>query len=62
LHVELILASSRTLVELGVIQRRLGIVAPLIAENGAVVSFPPRWRGGRATRREVLVLGQPPRA
>lgn len=59
MHVELILASSRTLVELGVIQRRLGIVAPLIAENGAVASFPPRWRGGRATRREVLVLGQP---
>ena len=56
---ELILASSRTLVELGAIQRRLGIVAPLIAENGAVVSFPPRWRGGRAARREVIVLGQP---
>lgn len=58
-HAELILASSRTLVELGAIQRRLGLVAPLIAENGAVVSFPPRWRGGRASRREVIVLGQP---
>ncbi|HEY5544693.1 MAG TPA: HAD hydrolase family protein [Gemmatimonadaceae bacterium] len=58
-HVELILASSRTLVELGVLQRRLGVVAPLIAENGAVVSFPLRWRGGRAARREIVVLGQP---
>jgi len=58
-HVELILASSRTLVELGVIQRRLGVVAPLIAENGAVVSFPPRWRGARAARREIVVLGLP---
>jgi mannosyl-3-phosphoglycerate phosphatase len=58
-HVELILASSRTLVELGVIQRRLGVVAPLIAENGAVVSLPPRWRGSRSTHREILVLGQP---
>ena len=56
-RVELILASSRTLVELGAIQRRLGIVAPLIAENGAVVSFPPRWRRGSNTRREILVLG-----
>ena len=54
---ELILASSRTLVELGVIQRRLGVVAPMIAENGAVVSFPPRWRGGSSTRAEMLVLG-----
>jgi len=56
-HVELILASSRTLVELDDIQNRLGVVAPLIAENGAVVSFPARWRGGRATRRQVQVLG-----
>jgi mannosyl-3-phosphoglycerate phosphatase len=54
---ELILASSRTLVELAVIQRRLGVVAPMIAENGAVVSFPPRWRGGSSTRTEVQVLG-----
>jgi predicted mannosyl-3-phosphoglycerate phosphatase (HAD superfamily) len=58
-HVELILASSRTLVELGAIQSRLGVVAPLIAENGAVVSFPPRWRGARTTRREIIVLGKP---
>jgi mannosyl-3-phosphoglycerate phosphatase len=56
-HVELILASSRTLVELAVIQRRLGVRAALIAENGAVVSFPAGWRGGPAGR-EVLVLGE----
>ena len=57
-HAELILASSRTLVELGDIQRRLGIVAPLIGENGAVASFPPGWRGGQTRRREVLALGE----
>ena len=57
-HAELILASSRTLVELGDIQRRLGIVAPLIGENGAVASFPPGWRGGRTRRREILALGE----
>ena len=57
-HAELILASSRTLVELADVQRRLGIVAPLIAENGAVVSFPPHWRGGTSSRREVLVFGE----
>lgn len=55
-HAELILASSRTLVELAAIQRRLGITAPLIAENGAVISFPPRWRGGDQGR-ETIVLG-----
>lgn len=54
---ELILASSRTLVELGQVQRRLGIVAPLIAENGAVVSFPARWRGSLSNRRDIVVLG-----
>ena len=43
-HAELILASSRTLVELGDIQRRLGIVAALIGENGAVVSFDLNFR------------------
>jgi predicted mannosyl-3-phosphoglycerate phosphatase (HAD superfamily) len=57
-HAELILASSRTLVELRDIQRRLGIVAALIGENGAVVSLPPGWRGGQTTRREVLALGE----
>jgi predicted mannosyl-3-phosphoglycerate phosphatase (HAD superfamily) len=55
--VELILASSRTLVELGPVQRRLGITSPMIAENGAVVSFPPRWRGSLDTKRQVVVLG-----
>lgn len=55
--VELILASSRTLVELAQVQKRLGIVAPLIAENGAIVSFPARWRGSLSRRREVVVLG-----
>jgi len=55
--VELILSSSRTMVELAAIQKRLGLDAPIIAENGAVVAFPPRWRGSRSARREVLVLG-----
>jgi len=45
--VELILASSRTLVELARIQRRIGLVAALVAENGAVVGLPPGWRGRR---------------
>ena len=54
---ELILASSRTLVELGDIQRRLEVKGPLIAENGAVVYVPPRWRGGGSSRRELLTLG-----
>ena len=57
-HAELVLASSRTLVELRDIQHRLGIVGPLIGENGAVASFPPGWRGGKAERREVFVLGE----
>jgi mannosyl-3-phosphoglycerate phosphatase len=57
--VELILASSRTLVELGSVQRRLKIDAPLIAENGAVISFPPRWRGSLDTKRQLVVLGDP---
>ena len=59
-HVELILASSRTLAELGAIQRRLGISGPMIGENGAVVSFPARWRGTPSTRREIVVLGDRP--
>lgn len=46
--VELILTSSRTLVELARIQRRLGLVAALVAENGAVVGLPPGWRHSRA--------------
>ena len=56
-HAELILASSRTLVELGEVQKRLGLDGALIAENGAVMSFPPRWRGKGTRRRETLVLG-----
>ena len=56
-NIELILASSRTLAELAVIQRRLGVSGPMIAENGAVVSFPARWRGMATTRREVVILG-----
>lgn len=56
-RIELILSSSRTLVELGDIQRRLQVKGPLIAENGAVVYIPPRWRGGKSARRELLVLG-----
>jgi predicted mannosyl-3-phosphoglycerate phosphatase (HAD superfamily) len=56
-RVELILASSRTLAELGQIQQRLRIVAPVIAENGAVVSFPPRWRGSLDTKQQTVVLG-----
>jgi predicted mannosyl-3-phosphoglycerate phosphatase (HAD superfamily) len=57
-HVELVLASSRTLVELADVQRRLGVSGALIAENGAVMSYPPRWRGKGARSREVLVLGE----
>lgn len=66
-RLELILASSRTLVELARIQRRIGLVAALVAENGAVVGLPPRWRrsrpaplmrfGGRDL--QVLPLGEP---
>lgn len=56
-HVELILASSRTLVELGAIQRRLGIGGAMIAENGAAVAFPPHWRGSRNEHVETVVLG-----
>ncbi|HEX6316662.1 MAG TPA: HAD hydrolase family protein [Gemmatimonadaceae bacterium] len=57
--VELILSSSRTVAELAVLQRRLGLAGPLIAENGAVIAFPARWRGSASTRREVVPLGQP---
>lgn len=56
-RVELILTSSRTLAELARLQRRLGLVGALIAENGAVVSFPAGWRGSRSRRREILALG-----
>jgi mannosyl-3-phosphoglycerate phosphatase len=58
-HVELILSSSRTVAELTVLQRRLGLSGPMIAENGAVVAFPARWRGSESRRREVIALGTP---
>ncbi len=66
-RVELILTSSRTVVELARIQRSLRLVAPAVAENGAVVALPPRWRGGRDRSRfrsagrwfEILPLGEP---
>lgn len=45
--VELVLTSSRTIPELLEIQRDLGLRGPLIAENGALLSFPPGWRGTR---------------
>ena len=57
-QVDLILASSRTLVELAAVQRRLGLSAPMVAEHGAVVSFPAGWRGMRTTRRTIEVLGE----
>jgi mannosyl-3-phosphoglycerate phosphatase len=56
-HVELVLASSRTLAELAILQRRLGLSASLVAENGAVVSLPARWRGSTSPRRGVIALG-----
>jgi mannosyl-3-phosphoglycerate phosphatase len=66
-RIELVLTSSRTLVELAHLQRRLGLVTALVAENGAVVGLPPGWRGGRAAspRRiggrvlQVVALGGP---
>jgi predicted mannosyl-3-phosphoglycerate phosphatase (HAD superfamily) len=66
-RVELVLTSSRTLVELARIQRRLGLVAALVGENGAVIGFPGRWRGTRTSSlsriggrdMEVVPLGEP---
>lgn len=58
-QIELILASSRTLAELVRLQRRLGLTGPLVAENGAIVSFPAGWRGTMSSRREVIALGAP---
>jgi mannosyl-3-phosphoglycerate phosphatase len=57
-RVELVLTSSRTIPELLELQQRLALTAPLIAENGALVAFPPAWRGARqnSTRR---VAGTP---
>ncbi len=39
-HLEIILASSRTVLELSRNQRDLGIVGPVVAENGAVLGWP----------------------
>lgn len=41
-RVLLVLASSRTVLELSCNQRDLGITGPVVAENGAVIAFP--WR------------------
>jgi mannosyl-3-phosphoglycerate phosphatase len=65
--IELVLASSRTLLELARIQQRLGLVAPVVGENGAVIGIPPRWRGSRVARLssvagrvwQVVSLGDP---
>lgn len=50
LGIDIVLASSRTLAELRHLQRVLGIVGPLAAENGAVLALPPSWgtRVGRS--------------
>lgn len=48
--VEVVLTSSRTIAELLPIQARLGLVAPLIAENGAIIALPSGWRGSRVGR------------
>jgi mannosyl-3-phosphoglycerate phosphatase len=57
--IDLILASSRTLAELAPIQRRLGIVAPLIAENGAKIWLPAQWRGSGFRAARVVAIGHP---
>lgn len=53
-RVELVLTSSRTIPELLEIQRDLALEAPLIAENGALLSFPPGWRGMRSGIRRRI--------
>jgi mannosyl-3-phosphoglycerate phosphatase len=57
-RVELVLTSSRTIPELLELQGRLGLMAPLIAENGALVALPPGWRGTRA-RATHRIAGVP---
>lgn len=52
--VELVLTSSRTIPELLEIQRDLDLHGPLIAENGALLSVPPGWRGMRAGIRRRI--------
>ncbi|HEX7123719.1 MAG TPA: HAD hydrolase family protein [Gemmatimonadaceae bacterium] len=53
-EVELVLTSSRTIAELLEIQERLALSAPMIAENGALIAFPPGWRGSRAGMRRRI--------
>lgn len=50
-RVSLVLASSRTVLELSRNQRELSITGPLVAENGAVVALP--WR------ESLHALGEP---
>lgn len=53
--VDLVLTSSRTIAEMLEIQERIALSAPMIAENGALVAFPPGWRGSRAgVRRRIM--------
>lgn len=56
---DIILVSSRTLVELAAIQRALGLTGPLIGENGAVVWIPARWRTERPLVPRTMAIGAP---
>jgi mannosyl-3-phosphoglycerate phosphatase len=53
-RIDIILASSRTIAEMLPIQAALGLVAPMVAENGAVVAVPDGWRGVRTGVRRVI--------
>lgn len=64
--VTLILTTSKTRVEIEVLQKELGIRDPFIAENGAAIYFPACYRNfliedGAAVRPPylVIVLGRP---
>jgi mannosyl-3-phosphoglycerate phosphatase len=46
-----VLASSKTLAELEVVQAQLGIVGPVIAENGALLGLPPALGAGCGPER-----------
>jgi mannosyl-3-phosphoglycerate phosphatase len=56
----LVLASSRTLRELVLLQRTLGIDAPVVAENGAVIALTrrptPEWGEERVIGRRTLYV------
>lgn len=56
---DIILVSSRTLVELAAIQRALGLTGPLIGENGAVAWIPARWRTERPLVPRTMAIGAP---